>query len=62
MSIVPKKIFINNEIPSQFNIDSFEVTSINSDNLSGLSLDISGQSNLNNVNMIGNLNSVNIVV
>jgi hypothetical protein len=61
MSIVPKKIFINNEIPLQFNTDSFEVTSINSDNLSGLSLDISGQSNLNNVDVIGNLNSVNIV-
>ena len=61
MSIVPKKYFVNNEIPSQFNTDSFGVTSINSDNLSGLSLDISGQSNLNNVDLIGNLNSVNIV-
>ena len=61
MSIVPKKYFVNNEIPLQFNTDSFEVTSINSDNLSGLSLDISGQSNLNNVDVIGNLNSVNIV-
>ena len=61
MSIVPKKVFINNEIPLQFNTDSFEVTSINSDNLSGLSLDISGQSNLNNVDVIGNLNSVNII-
>ena len=61
MSIVPKKIFINNEIPLQFNTDSFEITSINSDNLSGLSLDISGKSNLNNVDVIGNLNSVNIV-
>ena len=61
MSIVPKKVFINNEIPLQFNVDSFEVTSINSENLSGLSLDISGQSNLNNVDVIGNLNSVNIV-
>ena len=60
MSIVAKKYFVNNEIPLQFNTDSFEVTSI-SDNLSGLSLDISGQSNLNNVDMIGNLNSVNIV-
>ena len=61
MSIVPKKYFVNNEIPLQFNTDSFGVTSINSDNLSGLSLDISGQSNLNNLDMIGNLNSVNIV-
>ena len=61
MSIVPKKYFINNEIPLQFNTDSFEITSINSDNLSGLSLDVSGQSNLNNVDVIGNLNSVNIV-
>ena len=50
MSIVPKKYFINNEIPLQFNTDSFEVTSINSDNLSGLSLDV-----------IGNLDSVDIV-
>ena len=56
-----QKIFFNNEIPLQFNTDSFEVTSINSENLSGLSLDISGQSNLNNVDVIGNLNSVNIV-
>ena len=61
MSIVPKKYFVNNEIPLQFNTDSFEVTSINSENLSGLSLDITGQSNLNNVDVIGNLNSVNIV-
>jgi hypothetical protein len=61
MSIVPKKYFINNEIPLQFNTDSFEVTSINTDNLSGLSLDISGQSNLNNLDLIGNLNSVNII-
>ena len=61
MSIVAKKYFVNNEIPLQFNTDSFEVTSINSDNLSGLSLDISGQSNLNNVDVIRNLNSVNIV-
>ena len=61
MSIVPKKYFVNNEIPLQFNTDSFEITSINSDNLSGLSLDISGQSNLNNVDLIGNLNSINIV-
>jgi len=61
MSIVPKKYFVNNEIPSQFNTDSFEVTSINSDNLTGLSLDITGQSNLNNVDMIGNLNCVNVV-
>ena len=61
MSIVPKKVFINNEIPLQFNTDSFETTTLNSDNLSGLSLDISGQSNLNNVDVIGNLNSVNIV-
>ena len=61
MSIVPKKIFINNQIPEIFNKDSFEVTTINSENLSGLSLDISGQSNLNNVDVIGNLNSVNIV-
>ena len=29
--------------------------------MSGLSLDISGQSNLNNLDVIGNLNSVNIV-
>ena len=61
MSIVPKKVFINNEIPLQFNTDSFETTTLNSDNLSGLSLDVSGQSNLNNVDLIGNLNSVNIV-
>ena len=61
MSIVPKKYFVNNEIPLQFNTDLFEVTSINSENLSGLSLDVSGQSNLNNVDVIGNLNSVNIV-
>ena len=61
MSIVPKKYFVNNEIPLQFNTDSFGVTSINSDNLSGLSLDISGQSNLNNVDVIGNLHSINIV-
>ena len=61
MSIVPKKYFINNEIPLQFNTDSFKITSINSDNLSGLSLNISGQSNLNNLDVIGNLNSVNIV-
>ena len=61
MSIVPKKYFINNEIPLQFNTGSFEVTSINSENLSGLSLDINGQSNLNYVDVIGNLNSVNIV-
>ena len=61
MSIVPKKVFINNEIPLQFNTDSFEVTGINSDNLSGLSLDVSGQSNLNNVDVIGNLNSINII-
>ena len=53
MSIVP--------IPLQFNTDSFETTTLNSDNLSGLSLDISGQSNLNNLDVIGNLNSVNIV-
>ena len=57
MSIVPKKYFINNEIPLQFNTDSFEVTSINSDNLSGLSLNISGQSDLNNLDVIGNLNN-----
>ena len=61
MSIVPKKVFINNEIPLQFNTDSFETTTLNSDNLSGLSLDVSGQSSLNNVDVIGNLNSVNIV-
>ena len=61
MSIVPKKIFINNQIPEIFNKDSFEVTTINSENLSGVSLDISGQSNLHNVDVIGNLNSVNIV-
>ena len=61
MSIVPKKVFINNEIPLQFNTDSFETTTLNSDNLSALSLNISGQSNLNNVDLIGNLNSVNIV-
>ena len=61
MSIVPKKYFVNNEIPSQFNIDSFGVTTINSDNLSGNSLNISGQSNLNNLDLIGNLNSINIV-
>ena len=61
MSIVPKKYFVNNEIPLQFNTDSFVVTSINSDNLNGLSLDISGQSNLNNLDVIGNLNSVNII-
>ena len=61
MSIVPKKYFINNEIPLQFNTDSFEVTSINTDNLSGLSLDVSGQSNLNNVDVIGNLKSINVV-
>jgi hypothetical protein len=61
MSIVTKKYFINNEIPLQFNTETFGVTTINSDNLSGLSLDISGQSNLNNLDVIGNLNSVNIV-
>ena len=61
MSIVPKKYFVNNEIPLQFNTDSFEVTSINSDNLSGLSLNISGQSDLNNLDVIGNLDSVNII-
>ena len=61
MSIVPKKYFVNNEIPLQFNTDSFVVTSINSDNLSGLSLDISGQSNLNNLDVIGNLNTINII-
>lgn len=60
MSIVPKKYFINNEIPLQFNTDSFEVTSINSDNLSGLSLDISGQSNLNTLNTTGLISSINI--
>ena len=43
MSIAPKKYFVNNEIPLLFNKDSFEVTTINSDNLSGLPLDISGQ-------------------
>ena len=61
MSIVPKKYFVNNEIPLQFNTDPFEVTSINSENLSGFSLDITGQSNLNTVDVIGNLNSVNVV-
>jgi hypothetical protein len=61
MSIVPKKYFVNNEIPLQFNTDSFEVTTINSDNLSDLSLDISGRSNLNNLDAIGNLKIVNIV-
>ena len=61
MSIVPRKTFINNETPKIFNKDSFEVTTVNSDNLSGSSLDISGQSNLNNLDVIGNLKSVNIV-
>ena len=61
MSIVPRKQFINNEIPIIFNKDSFEVTTVNSDNLTGTSLDISGQSNLNNLDVIWNLNSINIV-
>ena len=57
MSIVPRKAFINNETPKIFNKDSFEVTTVNSDNLTGASLDISGQSNLNNLDVIGNLNN-----
>ena len=61
MSIVPRKQFINNETPKIFNKDSFEVTTVNSDNLSGASLDISGQSNLNNLDVIGNLKSINII-
>lgn len=61
MSIAPRKNFVNNEIPLIFNVDTFKTNTVNSDNLTGLSLIVDGQSDLNNVDVRGNLDTVAIV-